>query len=304
MAFAAGGALASTVSRSGGLGLIGGGYGDAEWLTEQFDIAGSQQVGCGLITWSLKKQPHLLEHVLARKPSAMFLSFGNPLPFVKQIKNACVPLICQVQTRKDAEHAIEIGADVVVAQGAEAGGHGEKRGTMSLVPEIADLIVARSADTLLCAAGGIADGRGVAAALMLGADGVLIGSRFWATHESVVHPNMLEAAINATGDETIRSSVMDIARRIEWPERYNARVLKNNFTKQWHDDQHSLVKYQDAESARWKQAWIDGDVTIANTFVGEVAGLLNEIESASNALEKIGAQTENAMTMYFDQLPT
>ena len=296
MAVAAGGALAASVSRAGGLGLIGGGYGDAGWLTEQFNLAGNQPVGCGLITWSLARQPQVLEQVLARRPVAVFLSFGDPSPFVKQIRDTDAALICQVQTKKDAEHAIAVGADLIVAQGAEAGGHGEKRGTMALVPEIADLIAIRSPDTLLCAAGGIADGRGLAASLMLGADGVLIGSRFWATQEALVHPNMLQAAVEATGDETIRSSVMDIARQLKWPQRYTARVLNNQFVEKWHHDQNALIQNQKAESARWKQAWIDGDVTTANTFVGEVAGLIDGIESAPDILRNIGDQADTLIS--------
>jgi nitronate monooxygenase len=110
----------------------------------------------------------------------------------------------------------------LVAQGTEAGGHGETRATMTLVPEVADLIASRAPNVLLCAAGGIGDGRGLAAALMLGADGVLIGSRLWASDEAIVHDSMHNYAINATGDETIRSSVMDIARNLNWPERYTA----------------------------------------------------------------------------------
>jgi len=98
------------------------------------------------------------------------------------------------------------------------------------VPEISDYIARHSPDTLLCAAGGIGDGRGLVAALMLGADGVLVGSRFWASQEALVHPNMLQAAIDANGDETIRSTIVDIVRGLDWPERYNARVLKNDFT--------------------------------------------------------------------------
>ncbi len=188
MAFAAGGRLAAAVTSAGGLGLIGGGYGDAAWLENERRAAGNAQVGYGFITWSLRTRPELLEQVLAYRPRAIFLSFGNPQPFVAPIKAAGVALICQVQTRRDAEHAIDCAADVIVAQGSEAGGHGDKRATFTLVPEVADLIAARAPQTLLCAAGGIGDGRGLAAALMLGADGVLVGSRLWASPEANVSP--------------------------------------------------------------------------------------------------------------------
>ena len=295
MAFAAGGKLAAAVSSSGGLGLIGGGYGDEDWLSEQFDAAGSQRVGCGFITWSLAEKPHLLTLVLERDPSAIFLSFGDPAPFVIAAKAAEVPVICQIQTLKDAIHAIEVGADIIVAQGTEAGGHGEKRATFTLVPEVADYIAANSSEVLLCAAGGIGDGRGLAAALMLGADGVLIGSRFWAAQEALVHPNMHRVALEATGDQTIRSSVMDIARDLNWPRRYTARVLQNGFTDRWNNNIEGLIEQGASESARWKDAWADGDTNIANTFVGEVVGLVNSIEPAATLLHDIVSQAKKLL---------
>ncbi len=295
MAFAAGGELAGAVSEFGGLGLIGGGYGDREWINKQFDIAGNRPVGCGLITWALQKQPDLLDNIIDRSPNAIFLSFGNPTVFAERIKRANIPLICQIQTVADARCAIDAGADIVIAQGSEAGGHGELRATMTLVPEVADLIAQSSVDTLICAAGGIADGRGLAAALMLGADGVLIGSRLWASTEALVHENMLNSAVSATGDETIRSSVMDIARLLEWPERYTARVLKNDFTKKWHNHTDQLIENADTESKKWTRAWQHGDTKIANTFVGEAAGLINNIEPAHIILSAILKQAENLL---------
>ncbi|MDC1287238.1 nitronate monooxygenase [Gammaproteobacteria bacterium] len=299
MAMAAGGELAAAVSSAGGLGLIGGGYGNEDWLAQQFDVAGSQRVGCGLITWSLAEKPHLLPLVLERKPSAMFLSFGDPAPFMAIIKDANVPVICQIQTLKDAMHAIDVGADIIVAQGTEAGGHGQKRATFTLVPEVADYIAANSPEVLLCAAGGIGDGRGLAAALMLGADGVVIGSRFWATREAAVHPNMHRAALEANGDQTIRSSVMDISRDLNWPSRYTAHVLQNEFTDRWHNDIEGLIEQAATESARWTSAWAAGDTNVANTFVGEVVGLVNSIEPAAALLHDIVAQAKKLLQTDF-----
>lgn len=299
MATAAGGQLAAAVSSAGGLGLIGGGYGNENWLAEQFDAAGSQRVGCGLITWALAEKPHLLPLVLERNPSAMFFSFGDPAAFVAIAKDADVPVICQVQTLKDAIHAIKIGADIIVAQGAEAGGHGEKRASFTLVPEVADYIATNSPEVLLCAAGGIGDGRGLAAALMLGADGVVIGSRFWATQEALVHPNMHRAALEATGDQTIRSSVMDIARDLNWPSRYTAHVLKNEFTDRWSDDIEGLIEQAASESRKWTNAWAAGDMNVANTFVGEVVGLVNSIEPAATLLHDIVLQAQKLLQTDF-----
>lgn len=292
MAFAAGGRLAAAVSAAGGLGLIGGGYGDEAWLRKQLACVRPNSIGCGFITWSLQKQPHLLDLVLDHKPKAICLSFGDPEPFAEHIKKAGALLISQVQTRRDAEHAIECQADVVIAQGSEAGGHGQLRATFTLVPEVADLIAARSPETLLCAAGGIADGRGLAAALMLGADGVLIGSRLWASSEADVGPRMHEAALAAGGDDTVRSQLMDMARRLEWPSRYTARVLKNTFIERWQGREDELMAVAEEEADRYRAAWSNDDPDNANTFVGEVVGLIDRVATAGEIIQDLVAGAE------------
>lgn len=292
MAFAAGGRLAAAVSAAGGLGLIGGGYGDANWITQEFRAAGNQPLGCGFITWSLAKQPALLDLVLSNKPKAIILSFGNPEPFAKRIKDQGVTLICQVQTRRNAAHAMASGADIIVAQGSEAGGHGQSRGTLSLVTEVADLIAKDYPETILCAAGGIGDGRGVAAAFMLGADGVMVGSRLWASKEANVSDGMHEAALNSTGDDTIRSQTMDLARKLDWPSQYSARVLKNEFIRRWHGREAELVAVADEEAAKYRAAWAEGDPEKSNTFVGEVVGLIRSIEPVSDIIERMMHEAE------------
>lgn len=302
MAFAAGGTLASAVTSAGALGFIGGAYGDADWVDREFSAAGNSQVGCGFITWNLTQalhgDPRLLEKVLERNPAALFLSFGDPSAYARQILDSGTKLICQVQTLRDAQHAIHCGADVIVAQGAEAGGHGERRATMTIVPETADYISKHAPDTVLCAAGGIADGRGLAASLMLGADGVVIGSRLWASEEALVHPNMHRAALAASGDDTLRSSVMDIARKLDWPQRYTARVLKNAFTRRWHDDIEGLLEVAEREAIQWKEAWNKGNMETANTFVGEATGLINDIKPADDIISSIVKQAEVRLRAY------
>ena len=292
MAIAAGGKLAAAVSDAGGLGLIGGGYGNRNWLDQEFRAAGNAQVGCGFITWSMAEDEELLEQALSHNPKALMLSFGDIAPYTQKIKSRHITLIAQVQTRDDAAAALDNGADIIIAQGAEAGGHGLRRGTISIVPEVADLIAASSPKTLLCAAGGIADGRGLAAALSLGADGVLIGSRLWAASEASVHPNMHDAAIAATGDETIRSSVMDMARQRNWPEGYTARVLKNAFTHYWHGREDELEQELDRIMPEYQEAWDQGDTEYANVFVGEATGLIHDIQPAARIIENIVADAE------------
>lgn len=204
-------------------------------------------------------------------------------------------LVCQVQTLRDALHALDCGADVIVAQGAEAGGHGEARGTLTLVPEIANLIAQRAPQALLCAAGGIGDGRGLAAALMLGADGVLVGSRLWASQEADVSPRMHAAALAATGDDTIRSQVMDLARKLDWPRRYTARVLRNAYIARWHGREDELMAVADAEAAKYRKAWAEGDPEGSNTFVGEVVGLIADIPPAGEIIRRMVEEAERRL---------
>ena len=231
------------------MGLLGGGYSDDDaWFEREFAAAGNQASAAASSRGRCARTPQLLDAVIARKPKAIFLSFDDPEPFAGRIKAAGIPLFCQLQTRADAERAIDCGADIIVAQGTEGGGHGGTRATLTLVPEIADLIAKRAPQTLLCAAGGIADGRGLAAALMLGADGVVVGTRFWASQEALVPPSLHAAALAAGGDDTVRQSVLDIVRGRAWPARYTGRVLRNEFVREWLGREGELRRPEDEQS--------------------------------------------------------
>jgi nitronate monooxygenase len=287
MALAGGGALAAAVSRAGGLGLIGGGYGDGDWLAAQLHAAGNARIGCGFITWSLAKQPHLLAQLLAHEPAAVMLSFGDPAPFAPEIAGAGVPLICQCQSLAHVRQALDAGAAIVVAQGGEAGGHGHRRGTFAFVPEVADLLAAESPDTLLLAAGGIADGRGLAAALMLGADGVLVGTRFWASREALVHERHQAAALAASGDETARSSIPDIARGLDWPKPFDIRTGDNAFLREWAGREAELKAAIAEEGPAYLAAFAAGDPDKAAAIFGEAAGLVRDIPPAGEIVERM-----------------
>jgi nitronate monooxygenase len=295
MAFAGGGALAAAVSRAGGLGLIGGGYGDPAWLAEQFDIAADAPVGVGFITWSLRKSPSVLTDVLKRRPCAVMLSFGDPRPFVDEIRAAGARLICQCQEMGHVMDAVDVGADVVVAQGAEAGGHGALRGTLTLVPEAADCLARHAPDTLLLAAGGIADGRGLAAALVLGADGALLGTRLWASQEALVREGHHRAIIETDGDGTLRTTVADIARQIPWPRGFTARIRRNAFTDRWHGREHELERNVSTEGPRYRQAFMQGDPEHTGVWFGEAAGLIHAIEPASAIVERISTEAARCL---------
>jgi nitronate monooxygenase len=288
----AGGRLAAAVMRAGGLGLIGGGYGDAHWLDREFAAAGNALVGCGFITWSLAQQPHLLDRALAHAPPVMMLSFGDPAPFAPAIQAAGSALICQVQTMAHARAALAAGAAIIVAQGSEAGGHGAKRATMTLVPEVANLLARDSPGTLLVAAGGIADGRGLAASLMLGADGVMIGSRFWAAEESLIHPNHQRAALEATGDATVRQIAADIARGHDWPAEFTGRVLETEFVRRWHGQAEAQRAQAPAARADYFAAVAEGRTQDTGIFVGEAIGLMHDVRPADAIMDAIIAQAE------------
>lgn len=290
---ASGGALAGAVSAAGGLGLIGGGYGDREILEREFAKAGNQRVGCGFITWSMARSPELLDLALARKPAAMMLSFADPKPFAERVHAAGIPLICQVHNLDHARRALDAGASVLVAQGTDAGGHGlTTRGTITLVPSVVDLVARERPETLVLAAGGIADGRGIAAALMLGADGALLGTRFWATQEALIHPAAKARVVAATGDETVRTSVYDIVRNRDWPPEYTGRLMRNRFIETWHGREEELRALAGEERRAVEVADRSGDYDVSNVTVGEAIGLVGDLPPAGELVGRLAAEAE------------
>jgi nitronate monooxygenase len=287
----AGGKLAAAVSNAGGLGIIGGGYGDADWLKQQFAAAGDARVGCGFITWSMARDPKLLDQVLAKQPAALMLSFGDVEPHASRIKARGVPLICQVQGMRYLREAVDAGADIIVAEGCEAGGHSGHRGVYTLVPEAADYLAKCSPDTVLVAAGGVGDGRGLAAALMLGAEGVLIGTRFMASQESEAPQGFREAIIRADGDSTMKSNSVDIARKRYWPNpEFVVRVLKNSFVAEWHGREREMEKAIDVEYERFWAAFKAGDADNSGVLIGEVSGIIQDAPPAAQIVENTIAQ--------------
>ena len=299
MGSSAGGALAAAVSGAGGLGLIGGGLGLREWLEPQFVAAGNQRVGCGFITWGLAERPDSLDVALAHSPAAIMLSFGDAAPFIPRIKEAGIPVICQVQTVAMAHEVLRLGADIIVAQGAEAGGHGSRRGTLPLVPAVVDAVKASGRDALVVAAGGIADGRGLAAALMLGADGALIGTRFHVAEESLASAATKAKIVRAGGDDTVRTHVFDIGREAPWPHEFTGRGLVNRFTQNWHGREAALAA--DAlEKARYKQALVAEDFDTAVVWASEGIDLIRDVEPAGTTVARIVAEAEAALAQRFD----
>jgi nitronate monooxygenase len=287
----AGGALTAAVSEGGGLGLIGAGRGDLDWLDRECGLAQaatSKPWGIGFLSWAIG--PEAIEAAIKRAPAAIMLSFGDPGPFAKRVRAARVPLMVQVTTIDEARRARDVGADVIVAQGSEAGGHGGDRATLPFVPAVVDLAGA----TPVLAAGGIADGRGLAAALMLGAAGAMIGTRFEATVEALLDPEESKAITMAGAADTVRGRVLDIAANAGWPARYTARTLRNDFTDRW-QGRESALESDEGALAEYGAAADRGDRDYLPIWAGEAVDLINELDSAGVAVAQIAAQAERTI---------
>jgi len=234
----------------------------------------------------------LLDLVLARRPAAVMLSFGDVAPFAAKIRTAGALLICQVQTVTLACEAAQAGADIIVAQGTEAGGHGASRSTLPLVSAVLDAMADNRFDCLVAAAGGIADGRGLAAALALGADGVLIGTRFYAANESLAHANGKARMVAASGDGTFRTSLYDTMRRLDWPRVFTARILRNPFAERWRGDEAGLLE---SEEQRYHAAVAAGNFDIAPAYAGEGVDLIRAVVPAAEIVAQFVADAEVAL---------
>lgn len=301
MALICGGELAAAVTRAGGLGIVGGGYAgalggepdlDAELVCAK-EKAG--QFGVGFITWALERSPQTLTAALRHQPFCVFLSFGDARPFAKEIREAGAKLICQVQFLAQIEMALEAGAEALVAQGSEAGGHGATRSTLPFVPEAADYLKRHSPETLLLAAGGIADGRGLAAALMLGADGVVVGTRLWASAEAMTPKSHTDKAIAATGDGTVRTKALDALRGTPWPREYSFRFLKNKLSDEWAEREKEAFAAYGSLAARYAEARAKNDTDTMAVVGGEAIGLVKDRPSAETIVKEMVEQAAGVL---------
>jgi nitronate monooxygenase len=288
-----GGRLAAAVSNAGGLGLVGGGYGDAAWLRTELALAKKETPeawGVGFITWSVTRS--LVELAVGYRPHAVMLSFGDPRPLIDPIRRAGCMLICQVQDLEGARLARQAGADLIVAQGTEAGGHGGVRATLPLVPAVVDAVH----PIPVVAAGGIADGRGLAAALMLGAQGALIGTRFYASSESLGHASAKKRIVAAGGDQTARTRAFDEVRGLDWPKGYTGRALRNPFMARWdtrgEGGERGSAAASEAEREAYREAVKQGDFDTAALFAGEALDLIGRVEDAAPLVARISAEAE------------
>ncbi len=302
MSGSAGGELAAAVSNAGGLGMIGGsgsapGLTSAEWLRQEIRLARSltdRSFGVGFISTqrdpdaSQLRSAELQALALDEGISIIGHSFVVPADLIAQARRRGASIICQVQTVAMAREAIGAGADVLVAQGYDGGGHVGSIGTLSMVPAVVDV----AGGIPVLAAGGIADGRGLAAALMLGAQGANIGTRFYASAESLIPHFMREPLLGAGTDDTVWTRVFDVVGNADFGPTVALRCIQNEFTLTW-DGRETEAK---AEASRLQsqldRARASADTSVARVLASSAVGLIRDTEPAGAIVKGICAEAE------------
>ncbi len=282
MAWVATAELAAAVSEAGGLGIIGAGNAEPEVVQAEIkkvQTLTSRPFGVNIYYMS----PHieaLIDLVIAEHVPVITTGAGNPgrhLPRLKEAGIKVIPVVASVALAKRLERA---GVDALIAEGMECGGHIGEITTMALVPQIVD-----SVRIPVVAAGGIADGRGLAAALALGAEGVQIGTRFICAAECTVHPNYKKAIIKAGDRDTVVTG---------YPGHY-VRVLKNKLTRQYEELMKrgaSAVEFRELGASKLRAAVVEGDVSSGSLMAGQSAALVKRIEPAAVIIEEIMKEAE------------
>ncbi|MGV0784488.1 nitronate monooxygenase [Mycolicibacterium sp. XJ775] len=225
MGGAAGGRLAAAVSAAGGLGMVGmGSSATADQLTAELAQLDGQRFGIGLVHWVAQDRPDLFDVALAAQPALLSVSFGDDWDWVRRAHDAGLTVTTQVATVDAARRAVDAGVDVVVARGAEGGGHGEPTvGTLPLLTEVLDAV-----DIPVLAAGGISSPRAVAAVLAAGAGAAWVGTAFAACVEALTPAPARDALLAAAGDDTELTTGYDVAAGYRWPATIPERVLRGS----------------------------------------------------------------------------
>ncbi|MFF9158175.1 NAD(P)H-dependent flavin oxidoreductase [Streptomyces sp. NPDC014846] len=294
MGSVSGGRLAGAVTRAGGLGLVGVSYGDPAFIDEHVarasETGGVWGVGCVMFTFDTR--PGLWDKVLGYAPPVIALSFGDTAQVEKYVASAADAgshVVVQVHDAGQAAVAIRAGASVLVAQGAEAGGHHASLATLPLIPAVLD--VTQGAVPVV-AAGGFADGRGLAAALALGADGVMMGTRFAATEESLATAGFKSHLVSARTADTVDTRSFDVVRGIPWDEAYQARSVGNEFTRTWTGRDAELAAQRATVEPEWTAAVARDDTTQRAMFAGEVLDQIQDIQPAAQVVHDVVADAE------------
>ncbi len=285
MIWASGYKLASAVSNAGGLGLIGAGSMYPEVLREHIQKCKKATdkpygVNVPLLYTDLEE---ILEIIIEEKVPIVFTSAGNPKTYTKRLKDAGITVVHVVSSVKFALKCQQAGVDAVVAEGFEAGGHNgrEETTTLTLIPMVKEAL-----DIPLIAAGGIATGRGMMAAMTIGAEGVQVGSRFVATHEASSHLAFKQAVVDAKEGAT----------HLTLKELAPVRMMRNKF---WNEVQELYKTAPTPEElknllgrARAKKGMFEGDLNDGELEIGQISGLINDIIPAAQVLENMVAEYE------------
>ena len=294
--------LVAAVSNAGGLGAMGCHYMTAEQVrvgTAAIRDQTNKPFAVNFLIFDVKEEGFAA--ALALRPPVMAFAWPRPDQDVKVYIDRAHDAGCKITFMTpnvpDAVRAAEAGADVIVAQGTEGGGHVGWQTTMTLVPMVVDAV----APVPVLAAGGIADGRGLAAALSLGAQGVLLGTRFLATTESPLHPNFKQAIVDSDGHDTLLSEIPDLASGIVSPGAMS-RTRRNGFIERWADREWALRQCQGEALAAVKAARQAGDADEAPLFIGQDAGLINDIVPAAEIVSRIAREAEEILAKRFPSL--
>ena len=285
--------LVAAVSNAGGLGVQGCAGRSAEQIAQlaaAIRAATDRPFGLNLLLFLADETA--IEAVLAAQPPVFSTAWPTaeqelaPL-FARAHQAGCRVVMHMVSTVDEARHAAAAGADLIVAQGTEGGGHVGTMGTMVLVPMVARAV----APVPVLAAGGIADGPGLAAALMLGAEGVLLGTRFLATPEAPLPASYKEAICRSDGHDTLLTELPDVINGQVWPGAY-ARVLRTPFVQQWLGREAEVRRARRELQRRLQRARDEDDVESGAPLIGQDAGLIERIEPAGELVARIVREAE------------
>ncbi|MET0897878.1 MAG: nitronate monooxygenase [Mycobacterium sp.] len=286
----AGGALAAAVSLAGGLGMVGiGSAGTPEMLDAELRhlSALGRPFGIGLVDWVVARNPSLLTAALAARPALLAVSFGDNLfrdraSWVASAHDAGVVTAAQVGDLQAAHRAVEAGVDVVIARGAEAGGHGEPRvGTLPLLAAILDDLAVP-----VLAAGGVSNGRALAAALAAGASGGWMGTAFAACTEALTPDQARRQLLQARDTDTVVTRVFDVAQDYPWPSELPERVLRNDFADRWAGREDELAADGEARAAL-AEAIATHRHQLAPVNAGQGVGLLTDVRPAAAVINQL-----------------
>lgn len=284
--------LAVAVSEAGGLGTLGlidrKGPEHARQMIRRARDLTSRPISGNLWVFLLEQIPQFFDVCIEERLPSITLSFGNPAPWVPRARDAGIKVLHQVQTVAGAKQAATAGVDVIIAQGGEAGGHTGAVATMALVPQVVDV----AGDIPVVAAGGIADGRGLVAALALGAQGVLMGTRFVAAAEATppAHGHQ-EQIIAATADDTVYTDVFDIVDGMRWPAGIRGRSVNTPFAQEWHGREDELAA---ARGRILAESPVPGEAPerAHSAYAGQSAGLVRDVRPAAEIIRGIVAEAE------------